>query len=156
MNINATLFGQMITFAIFIWITCKYIWPLFAKILDERQSKIAHDISNAEQRVRDAESMQHKAHQELSATKIKSADILDEANKRAGNIIDEARGKARLEGERLIQLANAEIAQQTEQAKQALRENLAELVIKNTEKLLRKRMDQTANDELLNQLITEI
>ncbi len=156
MNINATLFGQMITFAIFVWITYKFIWPLFSKVLDERQSKIAHDISSAEKRVRQAEAMEHKAEQELSEAKIKAVEILDEANKRAGQIIDEARVKARQEGERLINVAKAEIAQEAETAKQALREKLASLIVNGAEQVLRSNIDQSANDELINKLITEI
>ncbi|MCX7084239.1 MAG: F0F1 ATP synthase subunit B, partial [Methylococcales bacterium] len=27
MSINATLIGQMITFALLVWFTMKYIWP---------------------------------------------------------------------------------------------------------------------------------
>ena len=28
MNINLTLFGQMVTFAIFVWFCMKFIWPI--------------------------------------------------------------------------------------------------------------------------------
>ncbi|MBT7964890.1 MAG: F0F1 ATP synthase subunit B, partial [Porticoccaceae bacterium] len=27
MNINLTLFGQMVTFAIFVWFCMKFVWP---------------------------------------------------------------------------------------------------------------------------------
>ncbi len=156
MNINATLFGQMITFAIFIWVTYRYIWPMFQKILDERQSRIAHDIADAEKRVREAEAMQHRAEKDLNETKIKAADIIEEANKRAGSIIEEARDKAREEGDRLIQLAHNEIAQETEAAKHALRKQLAKLVVAGTEKLLSQQIDHAQNDALIDKLITEI
>lgn len=36
MNINVTLFGQMITFAIFIWFTLKFVWPPITAALEER------------------------------------------------------------------------------------------------------------------------
>ncbi len=156
MNINATLFGQLITFAIFIWITYKFIWPLFQKMLDERQNKIASDIADAEQRVRDSEAMQHQADKELREAKIKAAEILDEANKRAGLLIEEAREKARDEGERLINIARGEIDQEKEAAKTELRSDLARLVIAGTEKILAQKLDNAQNDELINKLITEI
>ncbi|MBL8486612.1 MAG: F0F1 ATP synthase subunit B, partial [Rhodocyclaceae bacterium] len=37
MSINATLIGQMIWFAIFIWITMKYVWPPLQKAMADRQ-----------------------------------------------------------------------------------------------------------------------
>ena len=41
MNINATLFGQALWFAVFIWLTMKYIWPPLQKAMHERQQQIA-------------------------------------------------------------------------------------------------------------------
>ena len=35
MNINATLFGQAIWFAIFIWITMKYVWPPMKRAMEQ-------------------------------------------------------------------------------------------------------------------------
>ena len=37
MNINLTLFGQMVTFAIFVWFCMKFIWPILLASLEERQ-----------------------------------------------------------------------------------------------------------------------
>ena len=41
MNINATLIGQAIWFAVFIWITMKYVWPPLQQAMAERQKQIA-------------------------------------------------------------------------------------------------------------------
>ncbi|HZX79541.1 MAG TPA: F0F1 ATP synthase subunit B, partial [Lysobacter sp.] len=49
MNINMTFFGQMITFAILIWFTMKFIWPPLNKAIEERQQKIAEGLAAAEQ-----------------------------------------------------------------------------------------------------------
>ena len=55
MNINLTLLGQMITFALFVWFTMKYVWPPMMKALAERQKKIADGLAAAEQSQRDLE-----------------------------------------------------------------------------------------------------
>ena len=49
MSINATLVGQMITFALLVWFTMKYIWPPLLDALDERKKKIAEGLAAAEQ-----------------------------------------------------------------------------------------------------------
>ncbi|MCU0897469.1 MAG: F0F1 ATP synthase subunit B, partial [Burkholderiales bacterium] len=45
MNINATLLGQMLTFAVLVWFTMKFVWPPIMKALDERQKKIADGLA---------------------------------------------------------------------------------------------------------------
>ncbi|RYG64198.1 F0F1 ATP synthase subunit B, partial [bacterium] len=41
MNLNATLFAQMVVFLILVWFTMKFVWPPITKALDERAKKIA-------------------------------------------------------------------------------------------------------------------
>ena len=49
MNINLTLFGQAITFAIFVWFTMRFVWPPLTAAMQERQQKIADGLQAAEQ-----------------------------------------------------------------------------------------------------------
>ena len=48
MSINATLFGQMIVFAILIWFSMKFIWPHLMTAIEERQQKIATGLAAAD------------------------------------------------------------------------------------------------------------
>ena len=47
MNINATLFVQMVVFFIGAWVTMKFIWPPLRSALDERRSKIEAGLAAA-------------------------------------------------------------------------------------------------------------
>ena len=55
MNINLTLFGEMITFAIFVWFTMRFVWPPLMKAMTERREKIAAGLAAAERSKRDLE-----------------------------------------------------------------------------------------------------
>ena len=48
MSINLTLFGQLISFSIFVWICMKFIWPPLIGIMRERQQTIAAGLENAD------------------------------------------------------------------------------------------------------------
>ena len=48
MNINASLFVQMVVFFIGCFITMKYIWPPLIKAIEERQNKIAEGLAAAD------------------------------------------------------------------------------------------------------------
>ena len=47
MNINASLFVQMVVFFLGAWVTMKYIWPPLIRAIEERQKKIADGLAAA-------------------------------------------------------------------------------------------------------------
>ena len=48
MNVTATLFGQMITFVIFVWFIKAYLWEPLTKAMEDRTNKIADGLASAE------------------------------------------------------------------------------------------------------------
>ena len=156
MNLNATIIGQLIAFAVFVMFCMKYVWPPITAILEERQNKIADGLEAAERAQRDLNLAQNKAADELRAAKQQGAELIELANKRANQIIDEAKDKARLEGQRLIEAAQAEITMETQRAREALRAQVAAIAVAGAEKILESTIDQAANEELINKLAAEL
>ncbi len=156
MEINATLFGQMITFAVFVWFTMKYIWPPIIKAMQDREKRIADGLAAGERGQHELELAQHKALDQLRDAKIHAAEILDQANKRANHIVEEAKERAREEGERLLTIARSDIEQELETARQQLRSEVANLAIESAEKILARSVDANVQHDLVAKLITEI
>ena len=156
MNLNATIIGQSIAFAFFVWFCMKYVWPPITAILQERQTKIADGLEAAERAQRDLGLAQNKAADELREAKIQSAALIEQANKRANQIVDEAKDKAREEGQRLIAGAKAEIDMELQRAKEALRAQVAAIAVSGAERILGKAIDQAANEELMKKLADEL
>src|SRR3989338_9394725 len=102
MNINATLGGQMLTFAVLIWVTMKYIWPPVIKAMEERQKKIAEGLAAAERGKHELELAHRKVAEQLRDAKTQAAEILEQAGHRANAMMDDAKEQARHEGARLI------------------------------------------------------
>ena len=61
MSINFTLVGQMITFALLVWFTMKYLWPPLFDALEERKKKIADGLAAAEKGQESMELAEKKA-----------------------------------------------------------------------------------------------
>ena len=156
MNINATFLGQMIAMAFFLWFCSKYVWPLFVAILEERKKKIADGLEAAARAEKDLEIAQVKSNEQLKEAKAEAAAIIDQANKRAAQIVDEAKEQAREEGQRIIAGANAEIEQEVNRAKEALRAQVSAIAVAGAEKILEGSIDQAANEEMLNKLASEL
>ncbi|WP_085919194.1 F0F1 ATP synthase subunit B [Halomonas sp. CSM-2] len=156
MNINMTLIGQTIAFAVFVWFCIKYVWPPISNALHERQKKIADGLDAASRASRDLEVAQEKAEQTLRESKEQASQILEQANKRSAQIVEEARDQARAEGERLVASARSEIEQEVNRAKEDLRAQVSHLAIIGAERVLEASVDEQAHRKLLDELAAEL
>lgn len=156
MNINLTLLGQMITFAVFVWFTMKYVWPPITKALADRQQKIADGIAAAEQSQRDLELAERRAMEIVRESKEGASQILEAANKRAETIIEEAREAARVDGQRIVAHAHDQVQQAVVKAKEELRSQVGQLVVMTAEKVLRRDIDASKHHDLIAQAAEEI
>jgi F-type H+-transporting ATPase subunit b len=95
MNINATLFVQLVVFFIGAWVTMKFIWPPLIKALDERRKKIADGLAAADRGKHELELAAKRASETLHESKQKAAEIIAQAEKRAAQIVDEAKNAAK-------------------------------------------------------------
>ena len=156
MNINLTLFGQMVTFAIFVWFCMKFVWPVILQAMEEREQKIADGLDAADRAMRDLEVAKGKATDQMKEAKQAAAGIVDQANKRANQIIDEAKQQATAEGDRLKVAAEAEIEQEINRAKEELRASVAGLALAGAEKVLEAAIDEKANRALVDKLVSQL
>ena len=156
MDFNLTFIGQSVAFFVFWWFCQSKVWPLFANILEERKKKIADGLEAGARGEKDLELAQAKVSEQLKEVKAQAATIIDQANKRATQIVDEAKDQAREEGQRIIAGANAEIEQEMNRAKEALREQVSAIAIAGAEKILESAVDQAANEEMLSKLASEL
>ena len=156
MSINATLFVQCIVFLILVLFTMKFVWPPIAKALDERAQKIADGLAAADKAKTELTAVNKRVEQELSQTRNETASRLADAERRAQAIIEEAKGRATEEGNKIVAAARAEAEQQAIAAREALREQVAALAVKGAEQILRKEVNAGVHADLLNRLKTEL
>ncbi|MBV8465388.1 MAG: F0F1 ATP synthase subunit B [Burkholderiales bacterium] len=156
MDINASLIGQALVFAILVAFTWKFIWPPLTAALDERAKRIADGLSAADRAKHDLELAEKRAAEELRKAKAQASDIIAQAEKRAAQIVEEARDEGRAAGDREKAAAHAEIEQQAHQVKEELRLRVSELAIAGAEKILRREVDAARHAELLTSLKAEL
>lgn len=151
-----TLVVQMIVFVLFIWFTMRFVWPPLAKAMEERQDKIAEGLSSAERGRRELELAQHRVKDELKQAKVQANDIIEKANRRASQMIEEAREDARMEAQRQVKLAQDQLLQEINKAKEELKVRCADLAVAGAERILQREVTDKTNNELLDSLIEEI
>ena len=152
MNFNATLIGQIIAFAFFTWFCTRYIWPVIIKALDDRQAKIADGLEAAEKGQHELVLAEKRAGEILREGKEKSQEFINQAQKRHDEIVDEAKDDAREEGQRILVAARAEVEQERQEAKDALRAEVSALAIAGAEQILMREVDKNAHNEVLEKI----
>lgn len=156
MDINATLIGQLLTFAILVWFTMKYVWPPITKTMHEREKKIAGGLEAAERSKRELEVAEHKAFSIIREAKQQATQIIEQANLHSSKLVEEAKVQAKLENQRIVELAQGDIEREVSLAKENLRKQLATLAVTGAEKILKRQIDPALHQDLLNQLAAEI
>jgi F-type H+-transporting ATPase subunit b len=156
MSFNLTLIAQMLAFAAFILFTVKVVWPPLLRVIEARQKTIADGLAAGERGKQDLENAAKRAAAMMSEARQQVQDTIAQADKRGTQIIEEAKGTAKTEGDRLVSAAKAEIEQEVARAKEALREQVAALAIAGAEKILRREVDAKAHADLLAQLKQEL
>ncbi|MBX3708412.1 MAG: F0F1 ATP synthase subunit B [Gammaproteobacteria bacterium] len=156
MDINATIIGQFITFAILVWFTMKYVWPPITKTLYEREKKIAAGLEAAERSKRELEMAEHKALAIIREAKQQATQIIEQASLHSAQLVEEAKSQAKTEGQRIVELAQGEISREITQAREALKSQLATLAITGAEKIIQRNLDPSIHHDLLSELAAEI
>ncbi len=156
MSFNLTLIAQMLAFAAFILFTVKVVWPHLLRAIETRQKTIADGLAAGERGKQDLENAAKRTAEMMGEARQQVQDTIAQADKRGTQIIEEAKGAAKTEGDRLVTAAKAEIEQEVARAKEALREQVAALAIAGAEKILRREVDAKAHADLLAQLKQEL
>jgi len=156
MNFNATLIGQSITFIFFVWFCMKFVWPPIMNALETRKRQIADGLAAADRGKHELELAAKKAGDNMRDAKAQAAEVIAQAEKRAAQIIEEAKVAAKEEGDRQLAAAQANIAQETNRARESLREQVAGLAVAGAEKILRREVNAQTHADLLGQLKAEL
>lgn len=149
MNLNATLFAQLVVFFILAWFTMQFVWPPIVKALDERAKKIADGLAAAERGKQDLELATKRSKEALLEGREKASELLAQAEKRAAQLIEEAKASAKAEADRIVAGAKAEIDQEAVRAKEQLREQVSALVVAGAEKILRREINAQVHADIL-------
>ena len=156
MNLNATLILQSIAMLIFVWFCMKFIWPVLLKAMDERREKISEGLAASDRAEKELAAAKVTAGQQIRVARDKAGEIVEQANQRHSQILDQAKVDAAAEKQRQVAAGEADIAMAANQARDALRAQVASLAVLGASRLLGKEVDADVHRKLLDELISEL
>ena len=156
MNINATLLAQAVVMIVFVAICWKYVYPPILALMQEREKKISDGLEAAKKADDSLEEAKLAFDKEMDQAKAEAAQILEKANARASQIVGDASSKAEAEAEKIMTSASKTIENDTNKAKEELREQMSEIIIDTTQKILGDEISPEKHDAILKKAAQEL
>ncbi len=153
---NLTMFVEIAEFLVFIGLCRMFIWPPLVNAIEQRRKTIADGLAEAERGKSSLADAQKEREKILREARERAQEIVAAAEKSASTRIEESKGQAKVEGDRIVAAANAQIQQEIQSAKQQLREQVAQLAVTGAEKILQREVDARAHAQMLDQLKAQL
>ena len=156
MNLNATLFIQMVVFLALWYFVAKFIWPTVTSTLDERSKRIADGLAAADKAKTELVAAQRRVDEEIQKARNSATEVRAGAERQATQLLEEARGEAARIVAAAKKSAEEEAALAAQRAKDSLRDQVATLAVAGAERILRREIDAGKHADLLGNLKNEL
>ena len=153
---NATLIVQIVVFLALWWFTARFVWPPITRALDERSKRIADGLAAADKAKADLVAAERRVADEMKKARDVASEMRTGAERQGAQILEEARAEAARILTQAKQAAEEEAGLAAQRAKDALRDQVAQLAVVGAERILRREIDADRHAELLSNLKNEL
>ena len=151
-----TLVGEIITFAILVWVVMKYVWPPLMSAVEQRRKEIAEGLAAGEQGRKDLQAAEIRKDELMADANAAAAKRLEESRKRGEEIVTEARREAESEKARIVASGHQEVEAERASMRRELQEKLGELAVAGAAKILDREVDAAAHQGMVDSLKREL
>ena len=147
----------ILAFLIVLLILKKFAWKPILKGLSDRETNIANSIASAERVKLEMAQLKNENEALLVSAREERATMLKEAKEIKDRMINDAKQEAKVQAAKIITDAQASINQQKMAAITDLKNQVGNLVIEVSEKILRRELSNKAEQEgYIKQLAEEV
>lgn len=148
---------NILAFLIVYFLLKKFAWKPILSSLKERETGIADSLATAEKIKAEMAMMKNENELLLAQAREERAQLLKEARETRDNIVNEAKERAKTEANKIIMDAQAAIEAQKMSALTEVKNQVGNLVIEVSEKILRRELSNRSEQEnFIKQLSEEV
>jgi F-type H+-transporting ATPase subunit b len=149
------IFWTLIAFGITLWILGKFAWKPIMKSLNEREKNINDSILSAENVRKEMSELKSENEALLAQAREERAQMMREAKETRDKIILDAKEQARTEMNKIVADAQSVIHQQKMAAITDLKNQVGNLVLEVSEKVIRRELSNKEEQEKYIQQLTQ-
>ncbi|HHV85591.1 MAG TPA: F0F1 ATP synthase subunit B [Petrimonas sp.] len=151
------VFWMTLSFGIVAFILIKYGFPIILQMVNKRKDYIDNSLLAAKQANEELAKVTENSQAILEQTRIEQAKMLEVAAQTRDRMIEEAKGLARTEADKIVADAQKQIIIEKENAMRAMRSEIASLSISVAEKILREKLNtEEEQSKMINRLMDEV
>lgn len=129
LGIDWTLMAlQAVAFLLLVAVLGKFVYPVFLRIIDERQAKIDESVKAAAAAEKKAEQAETAVEDAMKQARKEAADIVATAKTEASQMVEKAENSAKTKAERIVAEAHEDIQKEIANAKKSLEKDTLNLV----------------------------
>ena len=144
-----------IAFLIVLFILGKYAWPAIIKGLNDREQSIADSLATAEKVKLEMAQLKNDNEKLLAQAREERAQMLKEAKETRDKMINEAKEDAKVQASKIMADAQAAINQQKMAALTEIKNQVGNLVVGVSEKVLRRELNQKQDQEQYIKMLSD-
>ncbi len=127
---------QIVAFLLLVWLLGKFVYPVFMRIIDERERKIEASVKAAEAAEKNAASAQADVETLLKEARKEAKEIVTTAKDEAAAMIEASDAKAKARADKIVKDAHDQLEKDIVAARKALHNDTIDLVAMATEKVI--------------------
>ncbi len=153
-GLNFKLFlAQLINFAIVLFVLWKWVFTPVAKALTDRTSKIEKSLADAKQITEDKETFESWKTAEMGKVRIEAAGIMTQAKQEAENMRQKLIEQTKQEQGKILLQTQSKLEEEKQKAVAEVKEHIADMVVGATEKILKEKLNDKKDQELIKQAL---
>lgn len=151
------LFWMMLAFLVVFGILAKFGFPAITNMVEERKAYIDDSLRKAHEANEKLSNIQKEGEALLQEARERQAQLLKEAKQTHDAIVAKAESDARVEANKLLADAKAQIEAEKAAAIREIRSQVAELSVQVAEKVLRENLGNDKSQmELIDRILGEV
>lgn len=149
------LIFQTIAFLLLLWILAKFVFPKLGEMLEKREKLIEDSVKAAKEAELSAEKSAAETEKLMKSARKNADEIITSAKTEAAGMVEAAEKRSRERAEQIAKDAEAQIQNDVEKAREALKKETIELVAAATEKVVGTAVTATVDEKLIKSAVTE-
>ena len=157
LGLNWKLFlAQAVNFAVVVFVLWRWVFRPVAGALEARRQRIEGSVKKAAEIEDRLTALSAEETAKLKAARAEGERLITEASEAAAAAKAETIAAAKTEAEKVMRQALAAVAAEKDKALREIRAEVAELVVLGTEKILRAKLDEKKDRELIENALKNV
>ena len=157
LGLNAKLFiAQLINFGVLLFVLWKFAFTPIAKALTERTEKIEKSLNDADRIAKEKQEFEQWRQSEMTKARQEASSIVTAAQTEAQKAKQQIAADTKAEQEKIVNQAKQQIESEKVKQLAEAKSELANIVTTATEKILRKKLDDKTDKELIKESLAHV